>query len=254
MTNKPESIIKVLFVDGKDGSDSNSGAEDSPFKTIQHAIDSIAYGRYGIINVFTKSEYNENLTITNKFIKLQKADSNAFVITDYTGHDHSVTIGWVDWEQNIEERNFIITIQDRGCLILSSTLLIRTGHGGIHVTNDSCFITDCSDLTVRFYKDTPNQFTEIIKASLNSKISITADLHITRYNASGVGKPIVARSGSYVYVKSFEIVDCNDWIECSGSTVMYDRIVSDVLYDLNDKIFRKGGGLVLSGTGTGRNS
>ena len=35
---------------------------------------------------------------------------------------------------------------------------------------------------------------------------------------------------------------------------MYDRIVSDVLYDLNDKIFRKGGGLVLSGTGTGRNS
>lgn len=62
------------YVNNNEGSDSNHGTYDSPFKTVQHAIDKIGAGNIGYIYLQTDIPQPSTISVSDRVISIQSTD------------------------------------------------------------------------------------------------------------------------------------------------------------------------------------
>lgn len=84
---------KTLYVDGTNGSDDNSGSQDSPFKTIQKAINSCNKNGFNVIHI-ADGTYTENIGIWGfiKRIILHADGRDCNIVGRIAGNDNKSVI------------------------------------------------------------------------------------------------------------------------------------------------------------------
>jgi len=78
-----QTMNRVFFVDAINGDDNNSGAQDSPFKTLKKAIDSIPVGGSGIIEIIANTDITiqeTDIEVYNKLITFRKIGTGNITI------------------------------------------------------------------------------------------------------------------------------------------------------------------------------
>ena len=100
---------RTFYVDAENGDDNNSGASDSPFKTIGKALDSIPIGGYGIINIigvydFGATQYS---TGNNKVITINIGDNAQLKNTPYDDGNY-ISYGGVKIDSNTAIKLYIL--------------------------------------------------------------------------------------------------------------------------------------------------
>ena len=185
--NKPDqnNIIDVTYyVSKNNGNDGNLGTQESPFKTIQHAIDSVGINCIGTI-IIASDTYTEKLFIKGKHVILKQEElpeesTNAFnteiLINPYSQQDY--------------DEDYCIKIIDNSIAEFIGFFTIKAYHYGILISDNSCLFLD------------GKYFLRTVLSS-NKYCTIKVDLNIT---PSGNGTPsdeiINPWDGNGVYVRN----------------------------------------------------
>ena len=135
--NKPDenNIIDVTYYVSKiNGSDGNLGTQESPFKTIQHAIDSVGINCKGTIVIATDT-YTEKIEVKGKNIILKPADlpDEEIPVWEPVGN---IIIQTPD-SYSTTDKNFCIKEKKKSILEFYGNFKIKANNYGINIDNAS---------------------------------------------------------------------------------------------------------------------
>ena len=241
VTNKPDNIVNVTYyVSRTNGDDTNEGTQESPFRTIQKAIDSVGFNYIGTI-IIASDTYKERLVIKGKHVILKQAELPEETI--YSLFETQVIINPLDgtpWGEYYEDEDEIysVTVIENGILEFYGNFSVVGNYFGVLVANDSHIFIDgyynveglpiqyCAlNVTTSVINSHRDNLAYVVRVTHGSSF-ITKMNKVIIDNISPEGWPTQSKYGffienSYCYVYNVRFNYVQNPVNCVGCNFIY---------------------------------
>ena len=201
------------YVDYSTGNDTYDGLSiQTPFKTLQKAIDSCPNGIYSIIHV-----------VPNTYQKIEISKKKVRIIGTYDGQ--------LSISQNSNSVDYAMRVTEGSYVELVGNLLISSSGDPLYISQNSCVSYtrgwSQSSQQLILQSNNSNSSTSSRGVYLDSGKFVTENVKIIRFGSTGANaRGIQAVNGSYVNADNITVEGINQGIAivCDGSIVSYGII------------------------------